>query len=332
MSRAVIEPAVVQPAAVEVVSTATSAPANGYEQWEHHAEETCGTLQVLHDPDGFACGRIVTATLVDLHVSVISADPHTVVRQPRATGGEPGHVYVTTPLRGFAVLSQDDRQVAVPPGEIVAFDSSRPYTLTMPEPFRMVTVRAQHQSLGLTPDSTRIHETSPWSSLTGIGALAGRTLAALGQHLTEFDEASLEPLQSTFVGLGATLGAEQLHAAGYPRLDRRTLIANICRTARECLADSELDPATLARRHSISLRSLQVLFAEHGTSPAKWIRDERLHRIRADLSDPRLAHLTVAMIGKRWGLVDASQVSRLFRAKYGVSPRQYRKNPAAAMN
>ena len=325
MSRAVIEPA-----AVEVVSTATTSPANGFEQWDHHAQETCGTLQVLSDPDRFACGHIVTATLVDLHVSVISADPHTVVRQPRATGGEPGHVYVTTPLRGFAMVSQDDRQVAVPPGEIVTFDSSRPYTLTMPEPFRMVAVHAQHQSLGPTPDSTRPLETNSWSSLTGVGTLASRTLAALGQHLTEFDEASLEPLRSTVVGLVTTLFAERLHVAGDPRLDRRTLMANICRTARECLADSELDPAMLARRHSISLRSLQMLFAEHGTSPAKWIRDERLHRIRADLTDPRLAHLTVAMIGERWGLVDASQVSRLFRTKYEVSPSQYRKNPAAA--
>src|SRR5262245_47348748 len=123
MSRAVIEPA-----AVEVVSSAATSPANGAEQWEHPAQETCGTLQVLWDGDS-SYGRIVTATLVDLQVSVISADPHTVVRQPRATGGEPGHVYVTAPLRGFATVSQDDRQVAVPPGEIVTFDSSRPYTL-----------------------------------------------------------------------------------------------------------------------------------------------------------------------------------------------------------
>jgi AraC-like DNA-binding protein len=120
------------------------------------------------------------------------------------------------------------------------------------------------------------------------------------------------------------------HFADDARLDRRTLMDRICRTARECLADSELKPAMLAQRHSISLRSMQMLFAEHGTSPAKWIRDERLRRIRADLTDPRFARLTVAMIGERWGLVDASQVSRLFRAKYGVSPRQYRKNPAAA--
>jgi AraC-like DNA-binding protein len=263
--------AVIEPAAVEVVSTTATPPANGFEQCGH------------------ACGCIATATLVDLHVSVISADPHTVVRQPRATGGERGHVYVTTPLRGFAMVSQDDRQVTVPPGEIVTFDTSRPYTLTMPEPFRMVAVRTQHQSLGPTPDSTRRLGTDSWSSLTGIGALAGG-----------------------------------------PRPDRRTLMASICRTARECLADSELNPAMLARRHSISLRSLQMLFAEHDTSPARWIRDERLHRVRADLTDPRLAHLTVAMIGERWGLVDASQVSRLFRAKFGVSPSRYRKNPAAA--
>lgn len=322
--------AVIEPAALEVVSTETTSPSNRFEQWEHHVQSTCGTLQVLVDRERFARGRIVTATLADLHVSVISADPHTVVRQPRATGDGPGHVYVTTPLRGFAVVSQDDHQVAVPPGGIVTFDSSRPYTLTMPEPFRMVAVRAQHQSLGLTPDSTRHLKTNSWSSLTGIGALASQALAALGQHLTEFDEASLEPLGSAVAGLVTSLFSERLHFAEDPRLDRRALMASICRTARECLDDSELSPALLARRHSISLRSLQMLFAEHGTSPAKWIRDERLHRVRADLTDPRRAHLTVAMIGERWGLVDASQVSRLFRAKYGVSPSQYRKNPAAA--
>lgn len=322
--------AVIEPAALEVVSTETTSPSNRLEQWEHHVQSTCGTLQVLCDRDRFARGRIVTATLADLHVSVISADPHTVVRQPRATGGEPGHVYVTTPLRGFALVSQDDHQVAVPPGGIVTFDSSRPYTLTMPEPFRMVAVRAQHRSLGLTPDSTRHLKTNSWSSLTGIGALASQALAALGQHLTELDEASLEPLGSAIAGLVTSLFNERLHFAEDPRLDRRTLMASICRTARECLADSELSPAMLARRHSISLRSLQMLFAEHGTSPAKWIRDERLQRVRADLADPRHAHLTVAMIGERWGLVDASQVSRLFRAKYGISPSQYRKNLAAA--
>jgi AraC-like DNA-binding protein len=322
--------AMTEPAALKVVSTAATSPANRFEQWEHHVQETCGRLQVLHDPDRFARGQVVTATLADLQVSVISADPHTVVRQPRATGGEPGHVYVTTPLRGFAMVSQDDRQVAVRPGEVVTFDSSRPYTLAMPEPFRMVAVRAPHRSLGLTPDSTRRLKTNSWSSMTGIGALASQTLAALGQHLTEFDEASLEPLGSAVAGLVTSLFTERLNFADDPRLDRRTLMARVCRTVRDRLADSELSPAMLARRHSISLRSLQMLFAEHGTSPARWIRDERLHRIRADLTNPRLAHLNVAIIGERWGLVDASQVSRLFRAKYGVSPRQYRKNPAAA--
>jgi AraC-like DNA-binding protein len=322
--------AMIEPAALEVVGTGATSRTNRFGRWEHQARENHGRLQVLHDSDRLARGQVVTATLADLQVSVISADPHTVVRRPRGTGGESGYVYVTTPLRGFAMITQDDRQVAVRRGEVMTFDSSRPYTLRMPEPFRMVSVRAQHRSLGLTPDSTRHLKTNSWSSLTGIGALASQTLAALGQHLTEFDEASLEPLGSAVAGLVTSLFTERLHFDDDPRLDRRTLMARVCRTVRERLADSELSPAMLARRHSISLRSLQMLFAEHGSSPAKWIRDERLHRIRADLTNPRLAHLSVAIIGERWGLVDASQVSRLFRAKYGVSPRQYRKNPAAA--
>ncbi|GAA2133880.1 hypothetical protein GCM10009760_10480 [Kitasatospora kazusensis] len=104
------------------------------------------------------------------------------------------------------------------------------------------------------------------------------------------------------------------------------LLLRIKGFARSRLADPDLKPGMLARHHHISLRHLQKLFRDHGQSPAGWIRDERLRRSRAELRDPRLDHLSVAVIGDRSGLYGASHFSRLFRKYYGVAPGEYRRH------
>ncbi|MFC8448424.1 helix-turn-helix domain-containing protein [Kitasatospora sp. NPDC057223] len=108
-------------------------------------------------------------------------------------------------------------------------------------------------------------------------------------------------------------------------LARRAMLQRIKHFARSRLADPDLKPEMLAQQHHISLRYLQKLFQEHGESPASWIRDERLIRSCAELRDPRLAHHTIAVIGERSGLYGASHFSRLFRERYGVGPREYRR-------
>jgi AraC-like DNA-binding protein len=52
-----------------------------------------------------------------------------------------------------------------------------------------------------------------------------------------------------------------------------------------------------------------------------WIRRRRLEACRHDLVQTSRA---VSAIGARWGLPDAAHFSRLFRAAYGSSPREYR--------
>jgi AraC-like DNA-binding protein len=61
------------------------------------------------------------------------------------------------------------------------------------------------------------------------------------------------------------------------------------------------------------------------------IRSRRLERCRRDLVDPLLADVPLAVIGQRWGFSDAPHFSRLFRAAFGESPRDYRKGHMAAL-
>ncbi|GAA3039679.1 helix-turn-helix domain-containing protein [Actinokineospora globicatena] len=320
-------------ASVAVAASPVVEPARAFDLWEDEVRRTCGTLQVIGDRDRFGAGTIATRVFGSMRVSRITADPHAVVRHDRVASNEGGHVYVVTLLNGTARLCQDGTDITVRTGDLVAFDSSRPYTLAMPQPFTMVGVRAPHRSLGMTPQKTSSITAAPWNGKTGVGALASHTFAALGYHLAELDDAAREPLGTTVGGMITTLFAERLCSAVVdPAAARQLLVLRICGYAQEHMGDSALSPAMLARRHNISLRYLQVLFAEQGSSPARWIRDQRLERLRTDLVNPRYDHLTVSAIAERWGLVDASQVSRLFRMKYGVSPREYRRTRGETAN
>jgi len=45
---------------------------------------------------------------------------------------------------------------------------------------------------------------------------------------------------------------------------------------------------------------------------------------KRELLDPRNAGEPISRIAARWGLADSSHFSRLFRATYGMSPREFR--------
>ncbi|MFF4384997.1 helix-turn-helix transcriptional regulator [Kitasatospora sp. NPDC001547] len=88
-----------------------------------------------------------------------------------------------------------------------------------------------------------------------------------------------------------------------------------------------MTPQTIADAHHISLRRLQQLLAEDDMSPAAWIRRRRLERCRLDLANPRLNARPIQAIAERWGFSDPAHFSRLFRAAYGIPPRDYRNPP-----
>jgi AraC-like DNA-binding protein len=90
------------------------------------------------------------------------------------------------------------------------------------------------------------------------------------------------------------------------------------------LWDLDVHSAGIAGELCVSTRTLHRAFRAAGTTVGSWIRDRRLERCRDDLADPGLRHLAVSAIGARWGLPDAAHFSRLFKAKYGASPRAYR--------
>lgn len=95
----------------------------------------------------------------------------------------------------------------------------------------------------------------------------------------------------------------------------------------ENLGDASLSVATLSRGMGMSRSALYRLFEDYG-GVARLIQKRRLDGVRQALDNRELAQ--VADLARTFGFTDESQLSRLFREAYEVSPQAYREEVAAS--
>ncbi|RTL70130.1 MAG: AraC family transcriptional regulator [Pseudonocardiaceae bacterium] len=83
--------------------------------------------------------------------------------------------------------------------------------------------------------------------------------------------------------------------------------------------DPDLDPPLVARTHHISLRLLQAMFTDVGSSPARFIRDQRLMNTRRLLNGGE----SIARAGALSGFPDPGTFTRAFRRRFGCTPTAF---------
>ena len=76
----------------------------------------------------------------------------------------------------------------------------------------------------------------------------------------------------------------------------------------------------LARTFALSDRSLYRFFARQGTTPNRWLWDQRLNAAKDLLASP---HVSVTTVAFDTGFKSISHFSRSFRTAFGVSPARY---------
>ena len=94
--------------------------------------------------------------------------------------------------------------------------------------------------------------------------------------------------------------------------------------ALEALRDPDLSPKRIAERQGVSPRLLQRLFAAERSSLADFIAEQRLLRCERELRDPLHSARSITDIALSWGFNDASRFAKVFRRRFGESPREMR--------
>jgi AraC-like DNA-binding protein len=86
----------------------------------------------------------------------------------------------------------------------------------------------------------------------------------------------------------------------------------------------DLSLGSLAARHGVTARYVQMLFEREGTTFSRFLLDQRLARAHRMLRDPRFAKRTITAIAYEAGFGDLSHFNRAFRRRYGETPSDVR--------
>jgi len=312
----------------DVARTLDLPPGQRFEYWKHALSDTFVPLEVGYPgSERDFRGRLRGAELGSLRFIEVLADPHTARRTPRLVRSDPSGCYkVGLQLRGSSVLIQDGREVTLTPGEFSLYDADRPYTLAFSHPHHMVVLLFGRDLLGL-PQSrlAQLTATRLPGETGGLARLIGPFLAQIAELLDGTGSRDGVRLAGNVLDLLGTVLAERLDCGPTdPDAAHRALMAQINAYIEAHLGEASLAPAEIAAAHHISLRQLHKLFHASGTTVAGWIRQRRLEHCEHDLRDPRWQSRPVAAVGARWGYPDPAHFSRLFKANYGLCPRDYR--------
>ncbi|WP_304454585.1 helix-turn-helix domain-containing protein [Nocardiopsis sp. YSL2] len=242
---------------------------------------------------------------------------------PRIAPGLRDHGYsLGLMLEGRGGIEQDGRSASLAPGDFVLYTGRRPFRIDLTGPYRYFVVGLGRNTAGL-PSGVAGVTADPGLPRSPSGRILTVALAEIARLAPQLGSDARRDYGEHIVFMLRTLLREAGHADS-PVPDQRTaVLERVLEHVDRHLAE-DLSPDAVAAAHHVSVRYLHALFHSRGETVAGHIRRRRLERIRRDLADPALAHLPAYAIAARWGIRDASHLSRLFRAEFGLSPRAFR--------
>jgi AraC-like DNA-binding protein len=268
-------------------------------------------------------GKLTGVDLGRLTAHKVSGTPQLIRRTQRAVRQEPFDRFkMSVVVRGRLTVHQNGGEAVVEPGEMIIYDTSRPYDLRFDGMWTTAVIAFPRNSLGLPTHILNEALLCSLPSSVGTGAVlssfvseAVRQAEAIGLSAAErLGEAGLQLVAGTLSESGLRKGNAYEDAA------RMRVLAYI----RAHLDNPQLSHATVAAAHHMGSRSLDRLFEHEPLSVTGYIRSSRLNAVRLDLKDPLLANRSIAAIAARWCFFDQAHFTRVFRAQFGTTPSAVR--------
>ena len=217
-------------------------------------------------------------------------------------------------------LAIDGRQWSIGAGDVVLIDESSPYEFRLPGTGSLILALDRKRLEDLSP---RIASKPAWHferALPKVPLVSGSADLLRGLPDSAPTAVASEHMYRLVGDLVGTQGHVERPRGGLSRARLELVKADIDRR----LSDPDLDLETLARRHGVTPRYVQLLFSGEGTSFSDHVREKRLERAWFNLRDETRVEASIATIAFEAGFGDLSSFNRAFRKRYGATPRDVR--------
>lgn len=285
--------------------------------WGDLVQRSFGRLRSQTFGDERFRGEIRGFQLGELRVCRLDATRHRVERTSGAAGAsDPGHLKMVVQRQGCAVFEQDGRRAWLAPGAWSIYDTTQSYSVSNPQDVvQHVLLLPRERILEGAPE-LRTLLVRPLPGSRGVARVMCETITrALESGAPHLGETILRQVRLALLEQAGALPAMR------PRdVLRERAVALIG----ERLGDPSLDVSTMAAALGSSKRALHQAFESCGESLYRSLWRARLEQARCELEDTRQAHRSITSILLGAGFSSAAHFSRLFRQRFGASPREWR--------
>lgn len=230
-------------------------------------------------------------------------------------------IFLSVMLNGEGFFEQNDRTVSHKVGDVLIYDSGKPYSFNYTSSYKAMLLRiprpliqaklSRLDKLG----GTILNDHSPFGRL--IKSLMNETaIIANSPELSTCDDFIVPTLDMLTTAISRAT-VESVDAS------QNKLLNEIKTYIRNHITDEELSLESVASAKGISLRTLSRLFAEAGETPRNWLQSQRLSCAYDALANKRVTNITEAAL--TFGYKDLSHFSRTFKKQFGYSPRELTK-------
>lgn len=306
-----------------ILTTESVPPNRRAAYWEEMVSQHFVRARCRAAPRSAFTARIRANEFDALVLSDVSSHGTDVLRtRELAARGDADHFLVSLQVEGTGRLEQARRSALLQPGDLVLYDTSRPYQLSFAAAQRQVVLRI--------PRAELLARLPSAESQVGIGipgqlpvaqVASGllRSLAALHDLPAPRTRLSLAStlLDLVLDGLLAMDGERASHRAGVRLLDAQRL-------AQRHFADAGFSVSRWAAQLGITERYLRLLFEPTRQTPSEYLWAQRLTHAARTLRAVESRHRSITLIALDCGFSDSAHFSRAFRAAHGLTPRAFR--------
>ncbi|MFF7524304.1 helix-turn-helix domain-containing protein [Streptomyces pseudovenezuelae] len=306
------------------MSTQSVDPADRIDFWEEHNRQALVGLTCSSYSQKGLLATETNVELGDLRLAEIEGNEHVIERTPRICQTLPKEsIFVTLLTEGCGVFFHEGGCVTLQTGDLILYDTRRPYLFGFPSPMRQLLIDIPREVFAVQCAPGEV--SAPLLLGKGSaaeGAQASALEAVLNKWVTQQGGEDSAGTQATVLKLVRTLAAPRLCGFAPPAVLSQLAVAEDY-IARH-LADPGLSAGRVAAAIGVSARHLSRIFQPTGVSPSRYILEQRLGKARQVLADPGSRHLTIAEVAHCWGFASQAHFTRVFRSHFGRTPGETR--------
>jgi AraC-like DNA-binding protein len=219
-------------------------------------------------------------------------------------------------MKGESVFEQDGKFLTIYPGDCIAYDLSRPHVISSSSSTKHLVVIIPKNLALLRGFKLNDIATQHFSSREGIGRLTYDMVGSVFRQMTSITPECEEEVAESILRALYLPFLERRHIARPGEVLKQRAKTYIWRNIR----DSDLCIDRIATSLNCTKRYLHMVFANEGTTIAKYIWMVRLERCREELEQSRNGFATITDLAFSWGFNSSSHFSRMFKDRFGVPP------------